>query len=102
LPFNQIDFELLDILDKFEPYGEANSKPKFTNLVEIVDVSDIGANKEHRRYRFKDVTNRILSAVEFRSKKSHSRGDSAKLTFSVGRNEYNGNVYINLYVDELN
>jgi single-stranded-DNA-specific exonuclease len=101
LPFNQIDFELLDILDKFEPYGEANSKPKFTNLVEIVDVSDIGANKEHRRYRFKDATNRILSAVEFRSKKSHSRGDSAKLTFSVGRNEYNGNVYINLYVDEL-
>lgn len=101
LPFSEIDFELLDILDKFEPYGEANPKPKFKANVEILEAVDVGESKEHRRYRLKDNTNRILSAIEFRSKKTHNQGDKAELIFTLSKNEYNGNIYINLYVEEI-
>ena len=101
LPFSEIDFDLLEILDKFEPYGEANPKPKFRAVVDILDSSDVGESKEHRRYRFKDDTGRILSAIEFRSKKSHEKGDRATIIFTIGKNEYNGNIYINLYIEEI-
>ena len=101
LSFSEIDFELLEILDKFEPYGEANAKPKFRANVEILESVDVGESKDHRRYKFKDVSNRIFSAIEFRSKKTHTRGDMAELTFSIGKNEYNGKIYINLYVEEI-
>ncbi len=101
LPFTQIDFELLDILDKFEPYGEGNLKPLFLADVDILDANDVGESKEHRRYRFKDSSGKIFSAIEFRSKKKFNSGDRAKLIFSLSKNEYNGNIYINLFVEEL-
>ena len=101
LPFSEVDFELVEIIEKFEPYGEANPKPKFKVEVDILDVNDVGETKEHRRYRFKDISGKIFSAIEFRSKKRHSSGDRAILTYSVAKNEYNGNIYINLYVEEL-
>ncbi len=101
LPFSEIDFELLDILEKFEPYGEANPKPKFKANVEILEASDVGESKEHRRYRIRDNTNRVLSAIEFRSKKKYNQGDKAELIFSLSKNEYNGNIYINLYIEEI-
>ena len=101
LPFSEIDFELIDILDKFEPYGEGNPAPKFKANVEILDVNDVGEKREHRRYRLRDSTNRVLSAIEFRSKKSHTLGDRATIIFSVDKNEYNGNIYINLYIEEI-
>ena len=101
LPFSEIDIELLEILEKFEPYGEANLKPKFKASVEILEANDVGETKEHRRYRFRDNTNRVLSAIEFRSKKTHNKGDIANIVFSLAKNEYNDKVYINLYVEEL-
>lgn len=101
LPFSQIDFELLDILDKFEPYGEANPSPKFIAKAEVIEASDVGESKEHRRYRLKDFTNRVVSAIEFRSNSRFNVGDRVLVTFTLSKNEYNGSVYINLYIQEI-
>ena len=101
LPFSEIDFELLDILDKFEPYGEANPKPKFiTTNVEVLEVKILGKESEHKRYRLKDK-NRILSAIEFKSKSSVSLGDIVNITYTLNKNEFNGNTYINLYIEDI-
>ncbi len=102
LSLRDIDFELIEILEKFEPYGEGNLKPKFiVTDVEIIDSAEVGVTKEHRRYKFKDSSGKILSAIEFRSKHRFNRGDRVELTYSVGKNEYNGNIYINLYVEDI-
>jgi single-stranded-DNA-specific exonuclease len=101
LPFSEIDFELLEILEKFEPYGEANSKPKFIRKqVEVLEVSEVGATREHKRYRLRDGQKNI-TAIEFRSKSSASRGDLVNIKFTISKNEYRDNVYINLYIEEI-
>jgi len=58
-------------------------------------------SRKSGRYRIRDNTNRVLSAIEFRSKKTHTQGDKAELIFSLSKNEYNGNIYINLYIEEI-
>ena len=101
LPFSEIDFELLEIMEKFEPYGEANTKPKFiTKGVEILEVNEVGATKEHKRYRLKDG-NRVFTAIEFRSKSNAQKGDLCNIIYTISKNEYNDNVYINLYIEEI-
>ena len=101
LPFEQIDLELLDILEKFEPYGEANPKPKFiTKNVEVLDIKEVGSDGEHKRYRLRDG-GKILSAIEFRSKNNPNIGDFIDITYTLSKNFYNDNIYINLYIEEI-
>ena len=101
LPFEEIDFELLEILEKFEPYGEANPKPKFiTKSVEVLECKEIGQNSEHKRYRLRDK-NKVLSAVEFRSKNNPKIGDLIDIIYTISKNEFNNNFYINLYIEEI-
>jgi len=101
LPFSEIDLELLEIIEKFEPYGEANPKPKFiTKSVEVVDIAEIGANKEHKRFRLKDG-NIVMVALEFRAKSKLNLGDRVDITYTLSKNEYNGVIYINLFLESI-
>jgi len=101
LPFSEIDFELLEILDKFEPYGEANSKPKFTRKnIEVLEVNEVGITKEHKRYYLRDEQKNI-TAIEFRSKSGVNKGDIINIKFTISKNEYRDNIYINLYIEEI-
>ncbi len=101
LPFSEIDFELLDILDRFEPYGEANPKPKFiTKDVQIIDIKELGEDREHKRYRLMH-SNRVVTAIEFKSKSSCTINDKIDLIYTINRNEFNDNIYINLFVETI-
>jgi single-stranded-DNA-specific exonuclease len=101
LPFIEIDLELINLIERFEPFGEANLKPKFiAKDVEILDIKTIGQNGEHKSYFLNDGT-KAFRAVEFRSKNSFKIGDRVDIAYSIGKNEYNGNTYINLYIDKL-
>ncbi|MDD2906801.1 MAG: single-stranded-DNA-specific exonuclease RecJ, partial [Sulfurimonas sp.] len=45
-----IDMELLHILESFEPYGEANLRPRFLMLdAEVVSIKLLGADKSHSK-----------------------------------------------------
>ncbi len=101
LPFSEIDFELLDILDKFEPYGESNPKPKFKTTAQILDLQEVGESKDHIRYKLKDFSNKIFSAIEFRSNKSCKIGNKVELIYTLRRNEFNDKIYINLYIEDI-
>ncbi|HHH19799.1 MAG TPA: single-stranded-DNA-specific exonuclease RecJ, partial [Campylobacterales bacterium] len=51
LPFSEISFDLIALLKQYEPYGQANSRPKFiTTGVTIEDVSVMGKEGDHRRF----------------------------------------------------
>lgn len=101
LPFGEIDFELLEILEKFEPYGEQNPKPKFLGVdVEIVNCKDVGKTGEHRSYYLKQ-NNSHFRAIEFRSQKKYTQGDRVDIVYSISRNNYNGKSYINLFVESI-
>ncbi|NPA28086.1 MAG: single-stranded-DNA-specific exonuclease RecJ, partial [Epsilonproteobacteria bacterium] len=101
LNFNQIDIELVEILEKFEPYGEGNPKPKFiAKNIEVLDIKEIGENKEHKRYMLRQQ-NRVFKGLEFRSKSEDiKRGDIVEITFTISKNIYNGQLYIDLFLEE--
>ena len=102
LPFDQLDFETLEILEKFEPYGEANPKPKFAlNGVTILEVKEVGKNGEHRSYYLKHG-NRSYRAIEFRSKEKFGQGESVDIYYTISRNNYNGKSYINITIEQIN
>jgi single-stranded-DNA-specific exonuclease len=44
LLFSEIDEELIQIIEKFEPYGEGNKKPKFISSVNFESVENIKDN----------------------------------------------------------
>ncbi|HHH20625.1 MAG TPA: single-stranded-DNA-specific exonuclease RecJ [Nitratifractor sp.] len=101
LPFDEIDFETLEILEKFEPYGEANPKPKFVAKgVSILECKDVGKNAEHRSYYLKHG-NKSYRAIEFRTKDTCSSGDTTDIHYRLSRNNYNGKSYINLTIEHI-
>jgi len=101
LPFSEIDFDLLDILEQFEPYGEGNSRPKFiTKQVKVVEVKEIGQTKEHKRYRLSH-NDSILTALEFKSKSDVAYNDFIDIVYTLNKNEYNNSVYINLFIESI-
>jgi len=101
LPFSEIDLELIEILERFEPYGEANPKPKFiTKQVKVLDITLIGAKKEHKRFLLEE-SQRHLIALEFRSKSSVAIGDRVDITYTLHKNEFNNMLSVNLFLEEI-
>ena len=47
LAFMDINKELLGLLERFEPYGEGNPRPKFLSQAKITRCKQVGANHTH-------------------------------------------------------
>lgn len=101
LPFSQIDFETLEILEKFEPYGQGNPKPKFrVNDVDILEFREVGKNSEHSSYYLEHSSKRFR-AIEFRSRKRFCNGNRVTIDYTISRNIYKGKSYINLTIEQI-
>jgi single-stranded-DNA-specific exonuclease len=95
LPFSEIDFELLDILKSFEPYGEGNPKPKFIASADVLNVQNLKDNHYKLILKQNDT---ILPAILFR----YDGDISEKITFkfSISENNYYGRE-IQLIIEEI-
>jgi len=66
LDFNEVDWELLDIIEMFAPYGESNPMPKFAALnVEVLEKRNVGENEDHLLLTLKQK-NRVFRAIKFK------------------------------------
>ena len=81
LPFSEIDSELLDILNFYEPYGEGNPKPKFITTARIEDIRNLKDNHYKLILSQNDI---FLEAVIFRYDKEFDEVITFK--FSVEEN----------------
>ncbi len=102
LPFKEVTLELFEMIKKFEPFGEANPAPKFISKnVEVLFVGSVGKNGEHKRYKLKEGK-RILNAIEFRSSSHIEQGSKVDIIYTLQKNEFNNEISIDLYLDEIN
>jgi single-stranded-DNA-specific exonuclease len=95
---NDINFSLLDLLERFEPYGEANPKPKF--LIEDAKVNKItlfGSNAHSKVDIMMDNYSHQL--LVFREQLSNI--DSFSCSYSVNKNVYNGRTSIQMIVERI-
>lgn len=102
LPSHEIDLELLDILESFEPYGEANQKPLFLiKNAEIIRVELFGKEKNHSKVIVKQ--NRYENEIELISFKNIiTIPNNRKITCSyrVIKNEFNSKVSTQLIINK--
>ena len=101
LDFSNISFELTSLLREFEPYGQANTTPKFISKnVELQQVDTMGKEGEHLRFSF--VQNGILHVgVKFKTKEKFRAGSKVDITYTVNENHFRGNVTLQLMVDKI-
>jgi len=104
LQSDEIDFELLDLLDRFEPYGEANVRPIFSiKDAEILEIKTFGKDKSHSKIIIKqfEYERKTIELILF--KRVFKMPENKKLTCSyrIIKNEFNANISIQLIINKI-
>ena len=101
LYFSHINFNLVNAMKSYEPYGQGNPRPKFiSSNVIIEDVNDMGKEKEHRRFTFSQ--NRVTQqAVLFKTKEVFHIGQVVTVIYGINENHFNNRVTLQLMVEKI-
>ena len=95
LPFSEIDMELLDILNRYEPYGEGNPKPKFITTAKIEHIQNLKDNHYKLILSQNDI---YLPGVIFRYDGEFN--EIINFKFSIEENNFRGKT-IQLLIEEI-
>lgn len=104
LESDAINFELLDILEKFEPYGEGNLRPRFLiKDAELLQVKLFGADRSHSRLniRVKPYDRQTIEIVAFRQVLEVPEDRKITCSYTVSKNVFNGKTSIQLMLDNI-
>jgi single-stranded-DNA-specific exonuclease len=102
-----IEFGLLEGLEKMQPFGEGNLEPLFLmKKVEVLEVRVLGNGKKHLKLFLKpsDGSPKIFEAVAFNSYDKMEKvaaGNIIDIVFSLGRDQWNGNNKIQLILEDF-
>ncbi len=101
---HDIDLELLSLLEQFEPYGEANLRPKFLiQDAEVLSIKLMGKDKSHSRIEIRQNSQEreTLELIAFRT--VYKMPDSKKITcsYTVAKNEFNNKVSVQLLIHKI-
>ncbi|PHQ89312.1 MAG: single-stranded-DNA-specific exonuclease RecJ [Sulfurimonas sp.] len=104
LDTEDIDLELLSLLEQFEPYGEANLRPRFlVKDAEVVSIKLMGQDKSHSRIEVRQNPHerKTLELIAFRT--VYEMPESKKITcsYTVSKNEFNNKVTAQLLVNKI-
>lgn len=84
----EIDFELCEILDSFEPYGQKNPRPYFKMYNACVkSVSKIGKNSNHLKLNI-SVENSNFEVIFYNFDLLPKIGDFIDIIFYISKNNY--------------
>lgn len=100
LEFNEINENLVDDIDKFSPFGQNNSRPKFTshNII-IKDIMTMGADNQHIKFRFNGFWGLAFSKAE--EWNNFKIGDKVDIVYYIEKNYFNGRSEIQLKVVDI-
>lgn len=99
-----IDFELLELLEEFEPYGEANPRPRFlASKAQIVSVRRLGQAKEHAKIelRLEENDSSTYDLMYFRCESDLKAGQHISCSYTLNKNVFNGRTSIQLMLDKI-
>ena len=97
----EIDFELLDILEEYEPYGQQNPLPIFTiKDAYVKNCKIIGQNGNHQKMLL-ECDDTILESICFNFVREVDIGKKVNIIFSISKNEFRGVITPQLVVKEV-
>ncbi|MEN8303190.1 MAG: single-stranded-DNA-specific exonuclease RecJ, partial [Campylobacterota bacterium] len=92
LSTDEIDLELLDLLESFEPYGEANPRPSFLlENAEVVNIKLMGSDKSHSRIEVRQFPHqrKTVELIAFRTVFEMPKTRKITCSYTVTKNEFN-------------
>lgn len=101
---DDIDSELLALLDKFEPYGEANTRPTFLlKDAEVINIKLMGADKSHSRIEVRQYPHqrKTLEIIAFKRVYEMPKNKKITCSYSIAKNEFNGKINIQLLCNKI-
>ncbi len=99
----EIDWDLYNEVEKFEPFGEGNEMPNFlVRKVKLIDLETVGKQNNHCRLYFKGGKKMIYFFVdEETEEKKLKKGENYDIVFCLGINQWNGQQELQLKVVDL-
>jgi len=104
LSVDDLDFNLLELLEQFEPYGEANIRPRFLfKDAEVINIKYMGQDKSHSRIEIRQYPNdkKTVELIAFRTVFTMPHDGKITASYSVTKNEFNGRVLVQLLVNKI-
>jgi len=104
LDTGSVDFELLDILERFEPYGEGNPRPRFlARDAEVVGIRYLGSDGDHSRVSLRLFRHerQTFDLMAFRRRLERPANGKLTCSYTLTRNEFNGRVSIQMMLERL-
>lgn len=96
-----VDYELLEILENFEPYGQKNPKPLFKLCdLKVKNVKLIGKDESHLKIIF-GSENRCCEAMFFNYDCKPKIGDRVDILAHVNKNTFRGLVTPQLLINSI-
>ncbi len=101
-----IDWQLVDDLEKFRPYGQGNEKPVFlSQKMQVIAAEQIGSAGQHLRLTANPQKGeKMVKLIGFRLGSRAEKlmfGDLIDVVYEIGVNEWNGNREIQLRIVDL-
>jgi len=104
LEHHSINFDLLSLLERYEPYGEGNPRPRFLiRDAEVVSVKLFGSDRSHSRIELKPTPThpKTLELIAFRRVLECPEEKRLSCSYTVNKNEFNGRISLQLMVERL-
>jgi len=101
---DEIDQELLEILEQFEPYGEANARPTFfLHEAEVVSIKLMGADKSHSRIEVRQYPHqrKTVELIAFRRVFEMPHNKKFSCSYTITKNEFNGKITPQLLLQKV-
>lgn len=97
-----LNWDLLELLESFEPYGEGNKRPLFlVRGLSVLDVRLMGKEQEHLKLMLAGF-GETLEAVGFRkAKQAPAVGSRVDIVGTVEVNEYRGNRRLQFVMEDV-
>jgi single-stranded-DNA-specific exonuclease len=102
----EVQWELVDLLQLFRPFGQANPKPVFLSEgLKVVSFSTVGKDGNHLKLCLQSFNGTIRHAIAFRFgyiAEDLTLGDKVDVVHEIDVNEWNGNRELQLRVVDIN
>ena len=101
----ELDEELMNILEMFEPFGKDNERPVFCSRgVQVMDINLMGFDQQHIKFRLKSENSRVISALGFGQTKKWQDckiGDLIDIAYYLEVNEFNNKREIQMKIVDI-
>ncbi len=100
--FEDINWDLADVVDKFSPFGKDNEEPLFVSkAVSISALRKVGKDQTHLKMEFTKADKKIAAIAFGMADRDLSVGDKVDIVYNLSINQWNGNREIQLMIKDI-